>query len=335
MAVTEFTDLKEWQELAPWYQMTPFKDARQRPIKMTRETAHFMPWGPDKDGLHRTPVTFYVSTKALTVGVFSLAPGDYFKPGNHPNPEPYLILSGTLLVGDPDTGKYSQLEAGDAYVIPAFSFHVGYNFGSKTVEIAWMIPRETHTKEMRANPNYDDHYQNVRNPIVLHRETVHTHQSHNSWAQSGHLVGQSPKSRLNDLLCWPPLSGTSPHSQPECDQIQLCSHRDWLHFVTGKDYDHQFLTSFFYSTKEFQAGKITVPPNRVTNAISVKGERVYFAKGDNPFIVTMPESGESLWGTKGDALFVPANVVHQFQNSGHDSMEAIMFSATNEGVTYY
>jgi quercetin dioxygenase-like cupin family protein len=49
----------------------------------------------------------------------------------------------------------------------------------------------------------------------------------------------------------------------------------------------------------------------------------------------MPETGESLWGTNGDALFVPANVVHQFQNAGHDSMEATMFSATNEGVTYY
>ena len=49
----------------------------------------------------------------------------------------------------------------------------------------------------------------------------------------------------------------------------------------------------------------------------------------------MPESGESLWGTKGDALFVPANVVHQFQNSGQESMEAMVFSATNEGVTYY
>jgi hypothetical protein len=219
-------------------------------------------------------------------------------------------------------------------VIPAFSFHVGYNFGSKAVEIAWMIPRETHTKEMRANPNYDDHYQNVRKPIVLHGETVHSHQSHDSWAQPGYRVGEIPKSRLTDLLCWPPLTGKSPNCQPG-EQVQLCGERDWLHFVTGKDYDHQFLTSFSYSNNEFQAGRVTVPPNRVTNAISVKGERVYFPRSDAPFIVTMPGSGESLWGTKGDALFVPANVVHQFQNSGHESMEALLFSATHEGVTYY
>ncbi len=28
-----------------------------------------------------------------------------------------------------------------------------------------MIARNTHTEEMRANPNYDDHYQNFRNPL--------------------------------------------------------------------------------------------------------------------------------------------------------------------------
>jgi mannose-6-phosphate isomerase-like protein (cupin superfamily) len=335
MAVTDFTELQNWEDLAPWYQSFPFGEHKPYLIKVTRESAHFMAWGPDKDGLHRTPVTFYISTKASTSGVFSLAPGDYFKPGNHPNPEAYVILRGTLLIGNADTGQYSQLGPGDAYVIPAFSFHVANNFGGETVEIAWMIPRETHTKEMRANPNYDDHYQNTRSPIVLHRETVHSHQQHDSWAQPGHRAGEAPRSRLNDLLCWPPLTGKSPNGQPETDHIQICDQRDWLHFVTGKDYAHQFLTSYCYSTNEFQAGKIKIPPGRVTNAISLAGERVYYPQGKTPLLVTMSESGLGLWGTQGDALYVPPNAVHQFQNPGHEAVEAIFFSATNEGVTYY
>ncbi len=71
----------------------------------------------------------------MTTGVFSLAPGDYFKPGNHPNPEVYWIRSGMLWLGNPDTGQITQLERGDALLIPAFQFHFGYNFGDETVEI--------------------------------------------------------------------------------------------------------------------------------------------------------------------------------------------------------
>ena len=44
------------------------------------------------------------------------------------------------------------------------------------------------------------------------------------------------------------------------------------------DYEHQFLTSFAYSTNEYQTGKIRIPPGRVTNAIRVKGDRVYYIR---------------------------------------------------------
>src|SRR5437879_11639619 len=96
MATTVLTGKKSWSELVNWYQRFPSGDADPYPCKITPATAHFMSWGPDADGLHRTPNPVYFSTPAMTTGVFSLAPGDYFKPGNHPNPETYWIRSGTL-----------------------------------------------------------------------------------------------------------------------------------------------------------------------------------------------------------------------------------------------
>ncbi len=336
MATTVFTGSKTWQDLTgDWYQNYPFRGTEPYPIKITAEAAHYLAWGPDADGLHRTPNPVYVSTKALTTGVFYLPPGDYFKPNNHPNPESYVILSGTLWVGNPETGQYSQLERGDAYVIPAFAFHSGYNFSDETVEILFMIARLAHTDEMRANPTYDDHYQNIREAIVLHHEAEHHYQRHPSWAQPGYRTGDSPESRLDDLLCWPPREGKSVHSNFDTDHVRVSGQKEWLHFVTGKDYKHQFLTSFCYSTGEFQTGNVKIPPGRVTNAIKVKGERVYYPQSETPLIVVLSESGSTLVGKKGDGLFVPANLVHQFQNPGHRSIDALFVSATYEGVTYY
>ncbi|HZO99132.1 MAG TPA: cupin domain-containing protein [Terriglobia bacterium] len=332
---TVFTGPKKWDEVAGWFQRFPFGDSEPYPAKITPQTAYFMSWGPDADGLHRTPNPIYFSTKAMTTGVFSLAPGDYFKPGNHPNPESYVILKGMLWVGHADTGQYHELHAGDAYVIPAFTFHLGYNFGDETVEILFMIARTTHTDQMRTNPTYDDHYQNFRHPILLHPDVDHQYQRHKSWAQPGFRKGEVPPSRLDELHCWPPRGGKSVNHNPEVDHVQIVGRQEWLHFVTGKDYQHQFVTSFCYSTDEFQTGKIKIPPGRVTNAIRLPGERVYYPQGETPLVVILSESGNSLIGSKGDALFVPANTVHQFQNPGHHAVEGIFVSATREGIKYY
>ncbi len=264
-----------------------------------------------------------------------MAPGDYFKPDNHPNPEPYIILNGSIVVGNADTGQYLQLEAGDGYVIPAFNFHVGYNFGDETAEMLFMISRETATPQMQSNPTYDAHYQSFRKPITLHREIEHRYQRHDSWAQPGHREGEAPKSHLDDLLCWPPRPSATGGYDPEVDHARIERGRDWLHFVTGKDYQHQFLTSFCYSTNEFQAGRIKIPPGRVTNAIKIPSERVYYPASETQLIVVLPESEACLIGGKGDALFIPANVTHQFQNPSHQTLEAYFFSATLDGTTYY
>ncbi len=335
MATTVLTGKKTWEELVDWYQRFPFGDSDPYPFKVTADTAHFMSWGPDADGLHRTPNPVYFSTKALTTGVFSLAPGDYFKPGNHPNPETYWIRNGTLWLGNPDTGQITQLEADDALLIPAFQFHFGYNFGDKTVEILFMIARNTHTAEMRANPNYDDHYQKFRDPITLHRNVEFQHEQHQSWAQPAYRESEVPPSRMDDLRCWPPKSGKSIHYNHELDNLQIVDHREYLHFATGKNYKHQFLTSFFYSNDQFQSGKIKIPPGRITDPISLHGERVYFVVSETPLIVVLAHSGQALIGHKGDALFVPADVVHQFQNPGHESADAVFFCATREGTTLF
>jgi gentisate 1,2-dioxygenase len=336
VATTKFTARKTWQELTgDWYESYPFRGAEPYPAKVTPDSAYFLSWGPDVDGLNRAANPIYFSTKALTTGFFYLAPGAYWRPDNHPNPESYIVTSGTLWVGNPDTGQFNQLEPGDAYVIPAFTFHWGHNFGDETVEVLFMIARQAHTDQLQEDPILDDHYDDLRKPVVLHAEAEHRYQRHPSWAQPGYRAGEAPESRLDDLLCWPPRTGKSVHHNVEVDNAQIVGRKEWLHLVTGGNYQHQFLTSFCYSTNEFQMGKIRVPPARVTNAIKVKGERVYYPQSEAPLIVVFSESGNTLVGKKGDGLFVPANVTHQFQNMGNRSIEALFVSSTCEGVSYY
>ena len=335
MATTESAP-QTFEELAAWSGNWPFLDKDPYPRVIHPHEAHFQAWGISNEGMNRTPVWFYVSTKAINTGIFSLAPGDYFKPGNHPNPEPYLLLDGTIHLGNPDTGQLLEVSKGEIVLIPAMQMHVGYNFGSETCRMLWMIPHEKMTDEFHANPVYDDHYMNFRDPIVLHKDAVHSFEQHPSYAQPNFRAGEAPPSYLVDLHRWPPVDAQSAVHDPDVANAHLYHRAQWLHFVTGNDFTHQFLTSFAYSTDEFQFGTVKIPPNRITNAIQVGGERVYYPMDDSAnFIVNLMETNASLIGTKGDAIFVPAGMAHQFQNPEDRAVEAAFACAAYPGSTFY
>ena len=329
------TPTQAYEDLASWDGRWPFLGKEPYPRAIRAHEAYFQAWGISNAGMNRTPVWFYASTQTIDTGIFSLAPGDYFKPGNHPNPEPYLLLDGTLHIGNPDTGQLIEATKGDAIVIPAFQMHVGHNFGSETCRMLWMIPRQKMTDEFHQNPVYDDHYMNFRTPIVLHKETVHRHEAHDNFAQPNFRAGDAPRSRHADLREWPPASGRSASADFDVDTKHLYHHGQWLNFVTGGDFGHQFVTSFAWSTDEFQFGRIQVPPNRITNAIQVSGERVYYPLGEGQLIVNIMETNDSIIGGDGDALFVPAGVAHQFQNPDAKAVEAAFCCSAPLGGSLY
>ena len=42
-----------------------------------------------------------------------------------------------------------EIQAGDAANIPAFAYHIAYNFGDTEAEILWWVPGEMHTEEWK------------------------------------------------------------------------------------------------------------------------------------------------------------------------------------------
>ena len=135
---------------------------------------------------------------------------------------------------------------------------------------------------------------------------------------------------------WPPAPELATQVNPDTDYIHLQNRGAWLHFVTGGDYAHQFLTSFIWSTDEYQFGMITIPPGRQTNAIEVPGERVYYLlSGEDPLIVNIMETAESLIARESEAIFIPAGVAHQFQNPSGRALETVFACATLPGINLY
>lgn len=335
---TIHTGEKNFEEVAGFFQNWPFQGQTPFPRVIRKQDVYFRAWGPSEDGLHRSPCHYYVSTKAMTFGVFTLAPGDWFEPGNHPDGEPYYMLEGSIHVGNADTGQLVPVYPGEAVLIPGNMFHFGYNFGSEMMKLLFMIPRDVMTAEFREHPVYDDHYKNFREPILLHREPRHESYEHETWAQPGLLPDDPPRSRHADLLRWPAPHGVSTTYNPDVDYHHFQHKSDWLHFATGSgaDYAHHVLTSFVWSTREYQFGTITIPPGRTSSPVEVNGDRVYYPLGDDAeLIVNIMETAESLFAASGEAIYVPPNVPHQFQNPGRAAVETLFAAASYPGSLLY
>ena len=236
MARTKYTGTRTYEELTRhWRGSYPFHGAAPYPAKVTAETVAFLAWGPDSEGLHRTPNYIYFSTKAIFLWHPFLAPGDYFGADHHPNPETYVIKSGTLWVTNPETGQYSQLEPGDVYLVPALAFHGGYNFGDKTVSMYFMIPRQPHTEEMRTNPNYEDVYANVRkSPSCYILKWIIITSATLPGRKPG--AGQARRRSLASTTYCAGLPGTgNPFTMISTfHDTQIVGRKEWLHFATGR-----------------------------------------------------------------------------------------------------
>ena len=304
-----------WETIAPWSKNFPFRQGEeQKATVIPWRSIPFASWGPDPEGLHRTPCWIYVSTERMGfVCTMSLAPGDFFEVGNHPNVETYYILSGVLHLSNVDTGQVSELRSDDVAIIPAFEYHVGYNFSTEEAYVLCCVPGESHTEELHGDPTLAHHYK--RREIVLYGET---------------LENEGVASKLRELKQWPPLDG--PYTKREDDNRRL--HRDeWIQFITGSNPRAAVLTSLYYSTPQLAAGSVTIPPNRISTGILNRGETVIYVK-ERCLVVNVRETAQCLYAEKGDAIFIPPGLTIQHQNTTDKSIEAMIFTTPWEGAVW-
>ena len=184
------TDYPKYRALWPPYQSIPYRPGEEpRPTLLRAADHRFDAWAPAPG--NATPSWTWVSTPHINSGMFSVPAGCWFDPGDHPNPEPYYILQGTLHLSNPDTSDVVELRAGDASNIPAWSHHHGFNFGDEDCYIAWWVPGEMHTDLFKQKVENDTLYElgwYERSPVVLNGD---------------HDRNEGFESRLDQLRSWP------------------------------------------------------------------------------------------------------------------------------------
>ncbi len=295
-----------YEELLPWHHRQPFDGVPQFPCLISRKDTSYLSWSPVPGNAMATWV--YVGTERLNQGTFYVEPGHWFDAGNHPNPEPYYVLRGELMLSNPDTSGVVHLKAGDAANIPALAYHHAWNVGSETCEILWWVPGEMHTDEYKAKIDRDP-----VNPQWYDRKAVMLNGTHDR--------NEGFPSHLDDLAAWPPDRPT----QGPLD-MQHLPRSTWLHLLQGQDPRLTILVSFFYCDEQIRCGKVTLPAGRESEPESGLAEKTLYVES-GALSVNLTGTGRSLLAGPSDVVFLPPGTEHSLQAIGEEPVSALFGQA--------
>ena len=292
----------KYRALWPPYQTIPYRPGEEPCPKLLRGSEHrFDAWAPAPGNV--TPSWTWVSTPHINAGMFAVPAGGWFDPGDHPNPEPYYIVKGTLHLSNPDTSDVIELRAGDAANIPAWAFHHGYNFGDEDCYIAWWVPGEMHTDLFKQKVESDTLWElgwYERRPVVLN---------------GGHDRHDGFDSRLDQLHAWPGGLKTA------VDMMKL-DRAGWLHLITGDEPRQAYLTSFWYCDDRIRAGEMRLPARRDTKPECVPFEKVIHVL-TGTLVVGITGTTDVLRAEVGDVVYLPAGAEHTFMSVGETGATAV------------
>jgi quercetin dioxygenase-like cupin family protein len=296
------TEYPGYEAICPWHHRQPFDGVEQSPLLIGRQESLYQSWAPAPG--NSTPSWMYVSTRRVNCGVFYIQPGGWFDPGNHPGPEPYYILKGTLHLANPDTSGVIEVRAGDASNIPAFAYHHAWNFGDEVCEILWWVPGEMHTEEFKAKLDRD-----AANPQWYEGSPV--------MLNGPHQRNEGFPSHLDDLQGWPSATDTRAPMD-----MQHLPRSTWLHLLQGTDPRLTVLNSFFYSDERIRCSMVSLPAGRESQSESGDYERLLYVES-GALSVNLTGTGASLLAGPSDLVFLPSFTEHSLQAIGDESVAVL------------
>ncbi len=239
-----------------------------------------------------------MSTPHINSGMFAVPAGCWFDPGDHPNPEPYYILQGTLHLSNPGhVGCGGAAARATPPTSPPGRTTTASTSATRTAYIAWWVPGEMHTDLFKQKIEDDTLYElgwYERSPVVLNGD---------------HDRNEGFPSRLDqvDALA---VGG----AEADVDMMKL-DRSSWLHLITGDEPRQSYLTSFFYCDERIRAGEMRLPARRDTKPESVPFEKVIRVTAGT-LVTSLTGTTDVLKAEVGDVVFLPANVEHSFLSVG-------------------
>lgn len=112
----------------PWWANNfPFPLNQKKPVLIRQQDETYSLYGNDNN---RMNCEIFISTDKILMAAWAVPPGKSFQPPDiHTGDEPYYVLKGVATINNPETGQVIEAKAGDAVLIPAYCWHVVYNFG--------------------------------------------------------------------------------------------------------------------------------------------------------------------------------------------------------------
>jgi len=260
-----------------------------RPLRPTFEGPTFIPekgralqiWGDDESG--EVADAIYVSNGKIHLMVFTMPPGGGF--GHSADfrtrfdaDELYHVLSGELVISNPETGEVHLVRPGEAAFFRRDTWHHAYTHGTEAVRVLEFIapgPLSGNTQAYaRTKPNLED-----------------------SKTSADEWLGR-----------WPLASEEARRAQT----MKIVGRRDILWRLEGEE---RVLVGIRVSTERLTVGSVHLHPGQRTDVHVHGGDECVFAL-EGEFGVRLPEHDGQQWYElePEDGIFIPQGTPHRYQS---------------------
>lgn len=253
-------------------------------IPFTSVTQHL--WGDEKAG--EVADWIYVSSDRIHQLVFGLTPGGAFRHSDSfrtvfAADVVYYVLSGTLVIANPDTGEVQRLVAGEAAFFRRDTWHHAFNYGMEPLRVLeFFAPppsQGTSGAYARAQPYLE--------------------------------IEDSRYSRDDLLERWPEAAADEAASRT----IHPIRRSDVLWRLQGKE--NPLLVGVLVSTEHLTVGRIDLLPGQRSEAECHGGDEAIHVLSGRVHVRPLGDSGPGwLELAERDGCFLPAGTPHQYYNIG-------------------
>ena len=227
----------------------------------------------------------YASNEKIHQLLFGMAPGGSFRHSDRfrtvfAADELYYVLSGTLVLNNPETGEVHVARRGEAIFFRRDTWHHGHSFGAEPLRVLeYFAPPPASgasSAYARTKPNLT---------------AIRTVQD--QW------LGRWPLAQDEASRAW---------------TMRLVREQDALVRLEGPD--QEVLVELFCSTEHLHAGRMTLLPGRRTEPRAFGGDLALYVIEGELFVRAGADPGQAFQVRCEDGFFLPAGVCVQFFNYG-------------------
>ena len=248
-------------------------------------------WGDEASG--RVADWIYVSSDKIHQLLFGLPPGGAFHHSDafrtvFAADEVLYVLSGTMVLANPETGKVQRVESGQGAFFRRDTWHHAFNHSTEPLRVLELFapPPSQGTSGSYAQTKPD-----VTEPRYVQQE----------W------IGRWPMAR---------------EKARDLSAIRVLDERDALWRLEGDD--RKTLVGLYVATEHLTVGKIRLLPGEVSDARVHGGDTSMYVLGGTPNVLAHEESGQS-WFELGprDGFYLPSGTPYQYYNMTGEVVELL------------